>query len=265
MLVSYRTTYPDLHAEEDCSVAPMTSRIRDAVRNVLKKVRRQYFIRVWKMQIGEGSVISFSARLDKTNPRGVHIGNHTVVAFGASILTHDYVHDCVKDVYIGSNCFIGANATILPGVRIGDNCIVSASSFVARDVPSASLVTGNPARVVETNIRTGHYGVRIGRDAIADSEKPLKFPSKETKSLRATVMSEIRMQAEFEQKALHPLDEDSILLECGLDSLSIAILVARLEDSLGINPFSSSGTIHYPITLGDFIRMYESVANKRVC
>jgi acetyltransferase-like isoleucine patch superfamily enzyme len=238
---------------------PMASRIREAVRNVLKKVRRQYFILAWKMQIGEGSVISFSARLDKTNPRGVHIGSHTVVAFGASILTHDFVHGCAQDVYIGNNCFIGANATILPGVRIGDNCIVSAASFVFRDVPSGSLVAGNPARVVETNIRTGRYGVRVGWGSIPAPEKPLELRPKKT--LRATVMSEIRTQAEFEQKTLPTLSEDSILLECGLDSLTIAILVARLEDSLRIDPFSSSGTIHYPITLGDFIRMYESAAN----
>ncbi len=115
------------------------------------------------MDLGEGTVISFSARLDKTNPRGIHIGTYTVVTFGAAILTHDYVNKRDRDVYVGDNCFIGAHSIILPGVTIGDNCIVAAASVVVRDVPAGSLVTGNPARVVEHNIKTDHYGVRSSR------------------------------------------------------------------------------------------------------
>jgi acetyltransferase-like isoleucine patch superfamily enzyme len=115
------------------------------------------------MDIGEGTVISFSARLDKTNPRGVHIGKYTVVTFGAAILTHDYVNKRDRDVHIGDNCFIGAHSMILPGVTIGDSCIVAAASVVVRDLPAGSLVTGNPARVVEHNVKTAHYGVRSSR------------------------------------------------------------------------------------------------------
>lgn len=115
------------------------------------------------MDIGEGSVVSLSAKLDKTNPAGIHIGKYTVVTFGAAILTHDYVNVVNRDVRIGDNCFIGAHAIILPGVTIGDNCIVAAASVVARDVPSGSLVAGNPARVVERNVQTTHYGVRVTR------------------------------------------------------------------------------------------------------
>ena len=112
------------------------------------------------MEIGEGTIISRSAKLDKTNPRGIHIGKYTVVAFGAAILTHDWVNNCYRDVYFGDNCFIGAHAIILAGVTIGDNCIVSAASVVARAVPAGSLVAGNPARVAENDIETAHYGIR---------------------------------------------------------------------------------------------------------
>ena len=140
--------------------APLASRIREKLRDIVTTLRRHYFIRVWQMEIGEGTVISLSARLDKTNPRGIHIGKYTVVTFGAAILTHDYVNCRDRDVYIGDNCFIGAHSIILPGVTIGDQCIVSAASVVVRDVPPGSLVTGNPARVVENNVKTTHYGVR---------------------------------------------------------------------------------------------------------
>jgi exopolysaccharide acyltransferase PssR len=140
---------------------PLLTRIRESSREVIQKLRRQYFNRVWQMELGEGSVVSFSAKLDKTNPRGLHIGKYTVVTFGAAILTHDYVNRVDRDVYIGDNCFIGAHALILPGVTIGNNCIVAAATVVARDIPSGCLVAGNPARVVETNIETTHYGVRV--------------------------------------------------------------------------------------------------------
>jgi len=137
--------------------------MREALRNVVVAIRRHYLIRVWKMDIGEGTVISLSAKLDKTNPQGIHIGKYTVVTFGAAILTHDYVNNRDGDVRIGDNCFVGAHSIILPGVTIGDSCIVAAASVVARDVPAGSLVTGNPARVVEANVKTTHYGVRSSR------------------------------------------------------------------------------------------------------
>ena len=48
-------------------------------------------------------------------------------------------------------------------------------------------------------------------------------------------------------------------MQCGLDSLGFAIVVARLEDSLGIDPFSSSEDAQFPVTFGDFIQMYEKM------
>ena len=142
---------------------PLATRIRDGLRELVLEIRRQYLVRVWKMNIGKGTAISTSAKLDKTNPQGIHIGTYSVVTFGAAILTHDYVNQLNRDVHIGSNCFIGAHAIILPGVTIGDSCIVAAASVVARDVPAGSLVAGNPARVVEHHVETTHWGIRISR------------------------------------------------------------------------------------------------------
>jgi len=140
---------------------PIATRIRDALCEVGQEIRRQYLNRIWHMDIGEGTKISSSAKLDKTNPQGIHIGKYSVVAFGAAVLTHDWVNDVHRDVHIGDNCFIGAHAMVLPGVTIGDNCIVAAASLVARNVPAGSLVAGNPARVVESNLKTTRYGIRV--------------------------------------------------------------------------------------------------------
>ncbi len=66
--------------------------------------------------------------------------------------------------------------------------------------------------------------------------------------------------AEEGKKELPPLTNDLVLLESGLDSLMIAVLVARLEETLGFDPFTESDDIYYPVTLGDFISFYEKSA-----
>lgn len=79
-------------------------------------------------------------------------------------------------------------------------------------------------------------------------------------SIRGTVVSEIERIAEQQQKKLSPLGDESVLLETGLDSLCFAILVARLEDRLGVDPFSLTDDIRFPVTLGDFVNLYEDAA-----
>jgi hypothetical protein len=55
-----------------------------------------------------------------------------------------------------------------------------------------------------------------------------------------------------------PLFDDLVLLDSGLDSLGIAVLIARLEYRLAINPFSTSEDIQLPVTIVDFIKAYEN-------
>jgi hypothetical protein len=63
---------------------------------------------------------------------------------------------------------------------------------------------------------------------------------------------------EHDKKTLPRLTDDLILLESGFDSLELAILVARLEDEFGIDPLSSADEGDFPVTFGDFVRLYES-------
>jgi len=52
----------------------------------------------------------------------------------------------------------------------------------------------------------------------------------------------------------------SELVQSGLDSLSFAIIVARLEDALGIDPFNAAESLEFPVTFDDFVRLYEDFA-----
>ncbi|WP_201577792.1 acyl carrier protein [Psychrobacter immobilis] len=53
------------------------------------------------------------------------------------------------------------------------------------------------------------------------------------------------------------LKDDTVLLDSGLDSLGFAILVARLEEELGFDPFVEMEDAVYPTTFGDFVSIYE--------
>lgn len=79
-------------------------------------------------------------------------------------------------------------------------------------------------------------------------------------SARLTILHEIRAIADEQHKALKPLNDGTVLLDSGLDSLCFAILVTRLEDKLGFDPFTMSDDVYFPVTLGDFIRFYEAAA-----
>ena len=115
------------------------------------------------MDIGDDVRISRGAILDKTNPGGIHIDDFTAITSGAAVLTHDFINRRHTDVRIGRNCFIGYGAIVLPGVTIGDSVIVTANSVVGRDVASNCVVMGNPARVVEKDIVTGPWGIRLDK------------------------------------------------------------------------------------------------------
>jgi len=77
---------------------------------------------------------------------------------------------------------------------------------------------------------------------------------------KLTIESEIQKVASEQQIKLAPLSDDLNLLESGLDSLCFAILVARLEDTLGVDPFTASDDVTFPVTLGDLVQAYENAA-----
>jgi acyl carrier protein len=77
-------------------------------------------------------------------------------------------------------------------------------------------------------------------------------------SMRSTITSQFQQVALEQERDLAPLSDDLKLAQSGLDSLSFAIIVARLEDALGIDPFNATAAVEFPVTFGDFVRLYEN-------
>lgn len=79
-------------------------------------------------------------------------------------------------------------------------------------------------------------------------------------SIRLTVLSVMEEVAAEQEKTLAPLTDDAVLASSGLDSLCFAIIVARLEDRLGVDPFTASEEVYFPVTFADFVALYDNVA-----
>ena len=76
--------------------------------------------------------------------------------------------------------------------------------------------------------------------------------------VRDVIYTQVQAVAEQNKKILAPLTDEVLLLESGLDSLCVAILVANLEDELGVDPFGSGDDTQMPQTLGDLVQVYEN-------
>jgi acyl carrier protein len=78
-------------------------------------------------------------------------------------------------------------------------------------------------------------------------------------NVRSEIETQFKQVAKEQHKRLVPLRDGLELLNSGLDSLSFAIIVTRLEDSLGTDPFTQSEDAQFPVTFRDFVNLYEHV------
>lgn len=76
-------------------------------------------------------------------------------------------------------------------------------------------------------------------------------------NIRQVIFKQIQQVADEQDIKLAPLTDDLLLLESGLTSLCVAILVANLEDELNVDPFGTGDDTTMPLTVGDFVRLYE--------
>lgn len=113
------------------------------------KAKFKYLIRkrLWGMDVDPSAVIADSALIDRTWPRGIHIGPRCVIDEEAVVLTHDMTRGVYLDTRIGAGARLGARSIIMPGVTIGEDCVVAPGAVVTKDMPEKSYAIGNPAQI----------------------------------------------------------------------------------------------------------------------
>ena len=113
----------------------------------------------WNLTMGDA--VCFGPRVEIYDKDTITIGNGVVVSQDAWLCTasHDITDPrmalVLRPITIGSDVWIAARASVLPGVAIGDGGVVGACAVVAKDVPPWGVAVGNPARVVRTRTIKG--------------------------------------------------------------------------------------------------------------
>lgn len=138
--------------------------IKDGVIIMLKRKYHKTTIIIGKPIIGKQTWIGANTIIDGSG--GLIIGDRCDISCGVQIYTHSTALRCIsnkkynpddtvnreeiirKPVNIGDNTFIGANSIIQMGINIGSNCIIGAGAIVTKNIPSKTIVFGNPARRV---------------------------------------------------------------------------------------------------------------------
>lgn len=141
------------------------AKLRGFIRLFFLFIKYLIHTKVYGMDIDRTARVSWGTVLDKTYPRGIHVGAESYIASGTLVLSHDFCRDIHTDTVIGKRCFIGANAIILPGIMIGDSSIVGSGSVVTKNVPAGCIVAGNPAKVLREGIKTVKFG-QLAKESI---------------------------------------------------------------------------------------------------
>lgn len=112
----------------------------------------------WKAHVGAGLVIVHSGGIAVNND--THIGKNCTIYRGATI-GMEFRGARRGSPIIGNNVWIGSNAAIVGNITIGDDVLIAPLAFVNFDVPSHSIVIGNPARIIHRDNATEGYITNI--------------------------------------------------------------------------------------------------------
>lgn len=105
-----------------------------------------------RVHIAKGAMVNTNCLMMARG--GIEIEEDVMIASNAQLITnnHDFYERMIltcKPIHIKKGAWIGAGATILPGVTVGKYAIVGAASVVSKDVDDYAMVVGNPARKIK--------------------------------------------------------------------------------------------------------------------
>jgi acetyltransferase-like isoleucine patch superfamily enzyme len=103
---------------------------------------------VWGTKIHPSAWIEPSAYIDRTWPKGIHIGANCVIGSHAIVLAHDMTRGLFLDTRIGDGTVLETRSIVMPGLSIGRACVVAAGAVVTKNMPDFHYAQGNPAQIV---------------------------------------------------------------------------------------------------------------------
>lgn len=107
-----------------------------------------------------------------SEPWLITLGDYVRLSFNVTLITHDGGTWAFRDIpefkdvisygkiHIGAHTFVGANAIIMPGVKIGERCVIGAGSIVTHDIPDGMVAVGCPAKVINTTMKYAEKSLR---------------------------------------------------------------------------------------------------------
>jgi acetyltransferase-like isoleucine patch superfamily enzyme len=112
---------------------------------------KRFLLRLTGMKVGRHVSVGLGVQFDIFFPELITLEDNCLLGYNATILCHEFLVKELRTgpVVIGENAMIGANSTLLPGVRVGRNASVSAMSLVNRNVKDRELVQGVPIKGVK--------------------------------------------------------------------------------------------------------------------
>lgn len=162
------------------------------IKNILQLINREIPTNILVkrgMKVGNNFSRQQGCFIDPTHCWLITIGDDVTFSIRVTVLAHDASmktmlgYSRIGKVIVGNNVFVGANATILPGVTIGDDCVVAANSVVTKSIPDGCVVAGNPARILYTK---EEWRMKIREDF----EHAIKFSEEYT--MRKNVTDEMK-------------------------------------------------------------------------
>ncbi|HEV2363404.1 MAG TPA: DapH/DapD/GlmU-related protein [Caulobacteraceae bacterium] len=120
---------------------------RGPIARLQARVQRLIQTRFWGMDIHPSAQIATTALIDRTWPRGVHIGQDCIICEEAVVLTHDLTRGLYLHTRLGARTVMGPRSIVMPGVTVGEDCVLQPGAVVIRDMPAGSEARGNPAEI----------------------------------------------------------------------------------------------------------------------
>lgn len=129
--------------------------IKHGITLLLLHMRRKYGLDIpWTTEIGEGFYMGHPHNI--TINSKAKLGRNVNIGKGATIGQENRGKRKGTPV-IGNNVWIGVNATIVGNISVGEDVLIAPNSFVNVDVPSHSIVVGNPGKIIPKENATEDY------------------------------------------------------------------------------------------------------------